>query len=95
MVYHTLHLGYDFIKWKKTRGILFEKGGKRNFELIRSYQVINLLNGIGKIVEKIVAKELSHYCEKYSKLYFRQIKDQKERSAIDEVATLVYIVQER
>ena len=53
-----------------------------------------MLNGIGKIVEKVVAKELSHYCEKYSKLHFGQIRDQRERFAINVIVTLVHVVQE-
>lgn len=46
---------------------------------------------MGKIIEKLVAKKFFHYCEKYSKLYFRQIKGNKNRLAIDIVITLVYI----
>ena len=53
-----------------------------------------MLNCIGKVVEKVVAEKLSHYCEDYSKLYPGQMGGRKERSAIDAVATLVYVVQE-
>ncbi len=49
---------------------------------------------IGKGVEKVVAKELSQYCEDYSKLHPGQMGGRKERSAIDTVATLVHTVQE-
>lgn len=31
---------------------------KRNFGLVKSYRVISLLNCIGKVIEKVVAKEL-------------------------------------
>ena len=34
---------------------------------------------MGKVVEKVVAKKLFQYCEKYFKLYPRQIKGQKNR----------------
>lgn len=80
---------------KKARGILLEKGGKRDFGLLRSYRVIRLLNCMGKIVEKVVAEQLSHYCENYSKLHSVQMGGRKERSAIDAVAALVHTVQER
>ena len=59
------------------------------------YRVISLLNCIGKVVEKFVAKELSHYCEKYFKLHPGQIGGRKERSAIDMLARLVHTVQEK
>ena len=52
MVYHAIRLGYHPTEWKRARGILLEKGGKRDFGLVRSYRVISLLNCIGKVVEK-------------------------------------------
>lgn len=44
------------------------------------------------MVEKIVAKELFQYYKEYFKLYPRKMGRQKERSAIDAVVTLIYIV---
>ncbi len=78
MVYHAIRLGYHPVEWKKARGILFEKRGKRDFGLVRSYRVIRLLNCMGKVVEKIVAQELSQYCEEYSKLHPGQMASQKK-----------------
>ncbi len=95
MVYHAIQLGYHPREWKKARGILLEKGGKRDLGLVRSYRVISLLNCMGKVVEKVVAQELSQYCEEYSKLDPGQMGGQKERSAIDAVVTLVHMVQEK
>lgn len=40
-------------------------------------------------------KELSQYCEDYSKLYPGQIKGQKNISAIDIVAMLIHAVQKK
>ena len=95
MVYHSIRLGYHPTQWKRARGILLEKGGKRDCGLVRSYRVISLLNCIGKVVKKVVAKELSQYCEDYSKLHLGQMGKRKERSAIDVVAALVHTVQEK
>ncbi len=47
------------------------------------------------MVEKVVAQELSQYCEDYSKLHAGQMGGRKERSAIDAVAILVHTVQEK
>ncbi len=77
MVYHAIRLGYHPKEWKKARGILLEKGGKRDFGLVRSYRVISLLKCMGKVVEKVVAKELSQYCEYYSKLHPGQMGGRK------------------
>lgn len=50
MVYHAIQLDY------KAQRIFLEKGDKRDIGLIRSYQVINFLNYMSKIVEKVVAQ---------------------------------------
>ena len=78
MVYHTIRLGYHPAKWKRAWGILLQKGGKRDFGLVRSYRVISLLKCMGKVIKKVVANKLSLYCENYSKLHPGQIGSQKE-----------------
>ncbi len=94
MMQQTIRLGYHPKKWKRARGILLEKLGKRDFGLVRSYRVISLLNCLGKVVEKVVADELAQYCESHSKLHPRQMGARKERSAIDAVAIVIHKVQE-
>ncbi len=95
MVYHAIRLGYHLVEWKRAWGILLQKVGKRDFGLVRSYRVISLLNCMGKVVEKVVANELSLYYETCSKLPLGQMDGQRERSAIDAVATLVHTVHEK
>ncbi len=94
LVQQTIRLGYHPKEWKKGRGILLEKGGKRDLGLVRSYRVISLLNCLGKVVEKLVAEQLAFYCETFSKLHPGQMGARKERSAIDTVSVLVHTVQE-
>ena len=50
---------------------------------------------MGKVIEKVVAEQLSQYCESYSKLHPGQMGGRKERSAVDAVTVLVHTVQER
>ena len=50
---------------------------------------------MGRVVKKVTAKELSWYCEDYSKLHPGQIGGRKKRPAIDAVATFIYTVQEK
>lgn len=47
------------------------------------------------MIEKVLAEQLFQYCKSYYKLHLKQMGSQKKRSAIDVVAILVYIVQER
>lgn len=56
MVRNSVWLGYHPKEKKKTQRILLEKGSKQKFGSMRSYQVICLLNYIGKIVKKVVAE---------------------------------------
>ena len=44
IIQNAIRLGYQPKQWKKTRGILLEKGGKRDLSLVKSYRVISLLN---------------------------------------------------
>ena len=66
MVQHSIRLGHQPKRWKKARGILLEKGGKRDLSLVKSYRVISLLNCLGKVVEKVIAGLLSQFCEAFS-----------------------------
>ena len=50
---------------------------------------------MGKVVEKVVAEQLSLYYEKYSKLHLGQMGGRKKRSAINAVAMLIHTVQQR
>lgn len=94
MVQQAIRLGYQPKRWKRARGILLEKEGRRDFSLVKSYRVISLLNCLGKVVEKVVAGLLSGHCEKFSKLHQGQMGARKQRCAIDAVASLVYKIEE-
>lgn len=69
IVQQAICLGYHLKKRKKARNILFEKGRKRDFSLVRLYWVIYLLNCIGKVIEKIVVNQVLQYCKTFFKLY--------------------------
>lgn len=58
MVKHAIRLGYHLQEWMRARGVLLEKGGKRDFTLVKFYRVISLLNCMGKVVEKVVGEQL-------------------------------------
>lgn len=69
LVQKVIRLGYYPKQWKKSCGILLEKGGKQDLGLVRLYQVISLLNRLDKVVKKVVAQQFALYCEAYSKLH--------------------------
>lgn len=69
------------------------KPGKRSRSLPRSYRLIALLSCPGKVLERVVAKRLSHIALKYrifSPLHFGAT---PRRSAVDAAATLTHDVE--
>ncbi len=89
IVKSAIRLHYHPIGWKRARGILLEKNNKRDKSRVKSYRVISLLNCMGKLVEKVVAEQLSQFCESHQKLYVGQIGARKGRCAVDAVAIMV------
>ena len=95
MVQQAIRLGYHPREWKRARGILHEKGGKQDLTLVKSYRVISLLNCMGKLVEKVIAEQLSQFSENFLKLHQGQMGARKERCAIDIVASLIHEVEQQ
>lgn len=89
LVKNSIRLHYYPTSWKQARGILVEKSNKRDKTLVKSYRVISLPNCIGKLVEKVVAEELSQFCETNQKLHNGQMGARKNRCALDAVAIMV------
>ena len=50
---------------------------------------------MGKLVEKVIAEQLSQLSKNFLKLHQGQIEVQKERYTIDVVPSLVYKVEQR
>ena len=90
MLPQVICLRYHSKAYKRAREILLEKGGKRDFGLVRLYRVISLPNCMSKEVPKVVAEHLSQYCEAHSKLHPGQMGARRERSAIDALAMSVH-----
>lgn len=63
--------------------------------LVKSYRVISLLNCMGKVLEKVIAEQLSYFSENFLKLHQRQMGARKERCAIDAIASLIHEVEQQ
>ena len=73
VVAQAIRLQYHPQRWRHAKGVLLEKPNKRDRTLVKSYRVISLLNCLGKVVEKVVAKQLSDFCEVNEKLHKGQM----------------------
>lgn len=94
VVVQAIRLQYHPQHWRHVKGVLLEKPNKRDRTLIKSYRVISFLNCLEKVVEKVVTKQLSQFCEANGKLHKKQMGTRKHRSAIDAAALLIQKVQE-
>ncbi len=80
--------------WCKDTRIILKKSDKSNYSILKTYRIVMLLNCLNKVAEKIIAVWLSYTAEINDKLLdFDQMKDRKQRSAIDAVLNLVHDVQ--
>ena len=64
----SIKLGYCPEHFRKSTTIVLRKPGKDNYTVPKSYRPIALLNTIGKLMDRIVAKRLSYLVEKHQLL---------------------------
>ncbi len=77
--------------WREGTRIILKKSDKLNYSISKTYRIITLLNCLDKVAEKIIAVQLFYTAEINDKLLdFDQIRDRKQRSAIDAVLNLVH-----
>jgi hypothetical protein len=55
-----LHLGHHPTEWKTTNIAVVPKPGKEDYSLPKSYCPVALLKCIGKLLEKVIARHLTH-----------------------------------
>jgi len=85
---------YHLKIWREDTRIILKKSDKLNYSILKTYRIITLLNCLNKVAEKIIAVQLSYTAEINDKLLnFDQMRDKKQRSAIDAVLNLVHNVQ--
>jgi hypothetical protein len=86
--------GIHLSQWKIAKGVVLRKPDKPDYSKVKAYQVIALLNCLGKVAEKVVANKLSDLVERRDLLHEGQFGSRKGRSAIDAVAVLMNRTQE-
>jgi hypothetical protein len=89
LIKQCVQLGIHLRVWKTAQGILLRKLDKSDYTQIKAYQVISLLNCLGKVVEKVVADMIAAYCEAAEVLHTGQMGSQRRWSALDTVGCLV------
>src|ERR1700709_678607 len=75
--------GYHPKVWKQATGFILKKPKKPDYSLPKVYRVIALLNCLGKVLERILARRLSYLAKTTNLLYISQIGSRLYKSAID------------
>jgi len=89
--------GYHPRCWKIAIGAILRKSAnsKRDYTKPRAYRVISLLNCLGKVSEKILARRLSDLAELPDSdlLYYDQMGCRPKKSTIDSILSLTHDIQ--
>lgn len=78
-----LNIGYHPTGWKQATGVILKKLGKPDYSVPKAYRVISLLNCLGKVSERILARRLGYLAETTTLLHNSQIGGRQKKSAID------------
>lgn len=71
LIRQCIRLRYDPQTWKTAKEVMLYKLNKVNYRVVKSYQVISLLNCLGKVSEKVAANMLENWCKIHHILQMR------------------------
>lgn len=75
--------------WRKAIAIALAKPKKPDYSNPRAYRLIQLLDCLGKVLEKVVATRLSHYVAKYNIVPANQFGARPGSATEDAILTFV------
>ena len=94
MVYNTLWTrGHHPKCWRQAIGITLAKPNKPDYSSPKAYRIISLLNCLGKVLERILAKRLGQMAESGPLLHDSQMGGRQKRSAVDTALLLTDYVE--
>ncbi len=94
MYLNLIESDYHSKIWRENTEIILKKPNKSNYLILKTYRIITLLNCLNKIAKKLIAMQLLYTAKTNDKLLeFNQMRDRKQRSAIDAVLNLVHDAQ--
>jgi len=93
LISSCIRLGHHHSSWKKSMIITFPKPNKPSYNVAKSYRPIQLLECMGKLVEKIVASRLLFDAGKYNLLPSTQFGGRPHSSCLDAGLSLVHDIE--
>lgn len=88
-----INTGYHPKCWKEATGAILKKPQKPDYSSPKAYRVISLLNCLGKVSERILARRLGYLAETTVLLHPSQLGGRLKKSAIDTALLLVNEVE--
>lgn len=65
LAWHSVRGGHHARVFKQAIAVALRKLGKKDYSKPRAYRLITLLECLGKVIEKVVARRLTYYAGKY------------------------------
>jgi hypothetical protein len=88
-----IDIGYHPKTWKQATRVILKKLGKPDYLNPKAYRVIALLNCLGKVSERILARRLGYLAETSTLLFPTQMGGRLKKSAIDTTLSLLNEVE--
>ena len=88
------NIGYHPMAWRQATGAVLKKVNKPDYSIPKAYRVISLLNCLGKVLERIIARRLSILAETTDLLDHSQIGGRLRKSAVDAAMLLTNKIQQ-
>jgi hypothetical protein len=85
--------GYHPKCWRQATGAILAKPDKPDYSIPKAYRIISLLNCLGKVSERILAKRLSLMAEDGPLLHDSQMGGRRKKSAVDTAMLLTNFVE--
>ena len=89
----SIRLGFHHHSWKSAIMLVLPKPGKPDYASPRAYRPIQLLECLGKLVEKIVARRIMFDCSKFSLMPPEQFGGVMAASCIDAGLSLTHDIE--
>jgi ribonuclease HI len=86
--------GYHPSCWRIATGAVLTKPKKEDYSAPKAYRVISLLNTLGKVLERLIARRLGHLAETSPLLHPTQIGGRLQKSAVDASLSLTSLIQD-
>jgi ribonuclease HI len=90
----SVRLGFHHSFWKSSLVVAIPKPNKKDYSLPRSHRPIQLIECLGKLVEKVVTKRLIFDIGKYNLMPFNQFGGRSNASCLDAALSLTHDIHE-